>query len=75
MWSKATALLRENGLKVHYHWMPGLPGSTPQEDLRLSTLLFEDPRFRPDGLKIYPTMVVEGTELEKWYQERLYPAV
>ena len=70
--AKASALLRENALKVHYHWMPGLPGSTPEEDLRLSKMLFEDPRFRPDGLKIYPTMVVQGTELEKWYQEKLY---
>jgi len=65
----ATRLLRNAGLKVHYHWMPGLPGSIPEGDLRLSSLLFEDPRFRPDGLKIYPTMVVEGTELEKWYLE------
>jgi elongator complex protein 3 len=69
---KATALLRENAVKVHYHWMPGLPGSGPQEDLRLTNLLFEDPRFRPDGIKIYPTMVVEGTELEKWYREGIY---
>ncbi len=69
---KATALLRENGLKVHYHWMPGLPGATPELDLRLSNMLWDDPRFRPDGLKIYPTMVVEGTELEKWYLENKF---
>jgi elongator complex protein 3 len=69
---KASALLRRNALKVHYHWMPGLPSSTPEEDLRLTSVLFDDPRFRPDGLKIYPTMVVEGTELEKWYQNKIY---
>jgi len=69
---KATALLRENGFKVHYHWMPGLPGSTPEKDLELSRLLFSDSRFRPDGLKLYPTMVVQGTELERWYQENRY---
>jgi len=69
---KATALLRENGLKVHYHWMPGLPGSTPEKDLELSRLLFSDSRFRPDGLKLYPTMVIEGTELNRWYQENRY---
>lgn len=69
---KATALLRQNAIKVHYHWMPGLPGSNPKEDLRLSKLLFEDERFRPDGLKIYPTMVVEGTELEEWYRQNLF---
>ena len=69
---KATALLREHGFKVYYHWMPGLPGSTPEEDLELSRKLFDDDSFRPDGLKLYPTMVIEGTELEKWYQEGRY---
>ena len=69
---KATTLLKEHGFKVHYHWMPGLPGSTPEIDLELSRQLFNDARFRPDGLKLYPTMVVEGTELEKWYRDKRY---
>ena len=69
---RATALLKKYGFKVHYHWMPGLPGSTPEHDLAMSRQLFDDPRFRPDGLKIYPTMVVAGTELEKWYHEGRY---
>ena len=69
---KATRLLREHAFKVHYHWMPGLPGSTPEKDLEMSRQLFSDARFRPDGLKIYPTMVVEGTELEKWYRDGRY---
>jgi len=68
----ATRLLKEHGFKVHYHWMPGLPGSTPEKDLQLSQMLFADGNFRPDGLKLYPTMVVEGTQLEKWYQEGRY---
>ena len=69
---KATALLREHGFKVYYHWMPGLPGSTPEKDLEMSKLLFSDDRFKPDGLKLYPTMVVQGTELEKWHQTGRY---
>ena len=69
---RATALLKKYGFKVHYHWMPGLPGSTPEHDLAMSRQLFDDPRFRPDGIKIYPTMVVEGTVLEKWYREGRY---
>ena len=69
---KATTLLKEHGLKVHYHWMPGLPGSTPEKDLELSMKLFSDARFKPDGLKLYPTMVVAGTELEKWYRDGRY---
>ena len=68
----ATRLLRDYGFKVHYHWMPGLPGSTPEHDLELSRKLFEDERFRPDGLKLYPTLVVEGSELENWYRDNRY---
>jgi len=69
---RATALLKKYGFKVHYHWMPGLPGATPELDLELSQRLFSDSSFRPDGLKLYPTMVVEGTELERWYQDGRY---
>jgi elongator complex protein 3 len=68
----ATRLLREHAFKVYYHWMPGLPGSSPENDLELSHLLFTDDRFRPDGLKLYPTAVVIGTELEKWWREGRY---
>jgi len=68
----ATQRLKESGFKVYYHWMPGLPGSTPEKDRALTAWLFNDNRFRPDGLKIYPTMVVAGTELEKWYREGRY---
>ncbi len=69
---RATTLLKEHGFKVHYHWMPGLPGSTPEKDLELSQKLFSDDSFRPDGLKLYPTMVVVGTELEKWHKDNRY---
>jgi elongator complex protein 3 len=68
----ATRLLRDYGFKVYYHWMPGLPGSTPEHDLELSRQLFEDERFRPDGLKLYPTLVVRGSELENWYRDSRY---
>lgn len=69
---KATRMLKEVGLKVHYHWMPGLPGSIPQHDLELSRMMFEDEMFKPDGLKLYPTMVVENTVLYEWYRTGIY---
>lgn len=68
----ATANLKNSGLKVHYHWMPNLPGVILEKELELFSRLFNDERFRPDGLKIYPTMVVEGTELERWHQQGVY---
>jgi len=68
----ATRLLRDYGFKVYYHWMPGLPGSVPEHDLELSRKLFDDEYFRPDGLKLYPTLVVAGSELENWYRDSRY---
>ncbi|MEL7562148.1 tRNA uridine(34) 5-carboxymethylaminomethyl modification radical SAM/GNAT enzyme Elp3 [Dehalogenimonas sp. 4OHTPN] len=70
--ASATARLRRSGLKVHYHWMPGLPGSTPGNDLALTRELFDNPAYRPDGLKIYPTMVVDNTELQRWHLDGRY---
>jgi elongator complex protein 3 len=70
----ATRLARTAGLKVYYHLMPGLPGSDPAHDLEMTEQLFTDGRFQPDGLKIYPTLVVEGSELAQWYATgRYYP--
>ncbi len=69
---KATRLLKDYGFKVYYHWMPGLPGSSPEYDLKLTERLFDDADFMPDGLKLYPTLVIAGTELEKWYQDGCY---
>ncbi len=68
----ATKLLRDYGFKVYYHWMPGLPGSTPEHDMELSRKLFDDEYYRPDGLKLYPTLVVTGSELENWYHDNRY---
>ena len=65
----ATHLLRSRGFKVYYHWMPGLPGSSRSSDLELSRRLFDEPQYRPDGLKLYPTVVVSGSELETWYEQ------
>jgi len=66
---KATRLLKKYGLKVYYHWMPGLPGSSPEHDLEMTRELFENSSFKPDGLKLYPTLVVSRTELGKWHSE------
>ncbi|VVB89006.1 Uncharacterised protein [uncultured archaeon] len=64
----ANMRLRDSGLKVGFHMMPGLPGSTPESDLRIFRTLFEDERFKPDYLKIYPTLVTEGTRLHGMWE-------
>lgn len=68
----ATQVAKDLGLKVCYHIMPGLPGSSPEKDLACFRQVFEDPRFRPDMLKIYPTLVVKGTKLHDLWSKGLY---
>jgi elongator complex protein 3 len=70
----ATRISKDSGFKVCYHLMPGLPGSSPERDAEMFTHIFSDPEFRPDMLKIYPTLVVKGTELyEQWKNEEYEP--
>ncbi|MFP3872709.1 MAG: tRNA uridine(34) 5-carboxymethylaminomethyl modification radical SAM/GNAT enzyme Elp3 [Candidatus Natronoplasma sp.] len=69
---EATELAKERGLKVCYHMMPGLPGMDRKKDLEDLIELFKNERFQPDMLKIYPTLVVEGTELYKEWKEGVY---
>lgn len=69
---RSTRLVKDAGLKLLYHMMPGLPGSTPEMDLASFRTLFEDPAYRPDMLKIYPTLVVKGTELYDLWIKREY---
>ncbi len=56
---KATQLAKDSFLKVNYHLMPGLPGSDFEKDLRMFRRVFEDERFKPDMLKIYPCLLVK----------------
>jgi elongator complex protein 3 len=52
--------------------MPGLPGSSPEHDLECFKKVFDDPSYRPDMLKFYPTLVVEGTKVLEWWKEGSY---
>jgi elongator complex protein 3 len=71
---EATRLARDAGFAITYHLMVNLPGSSPQKDLESFKRVFEDPAFRPDGIKIYPTMVLPGTELyEMWKRGEYSP--
>ncbi len=66
---EATRIAKDAGLKLVYHLMPGLPGSNPTRDLEAFKTVFTDPAFKPDMIKIYPCLVIEGTKTREWYQE------
>jgi elongator complex protein 3 len=70
----AIRTLRDLGLKINLHVMPGLPGSDLKRDAEMLRQLFDDERLRPDMLKIYPCMVVPGSRLhELWKKGRFTP--
>ncbi|XP_075729264.1 elongator complex protein 3 isoform X2 [Rhipicephalus microplus] len=69
-------LAKDAGFKVVAHMMPNLPNVDWERDLDQFVELFENPAFRMDGLKIYPTLVIRGTglyELWKTGRYRSYP--
>ncbi len=71
---RAVRLLRLAGFKIHLHWMPNLLGATPASDLADFQNLWSDQALRPDELKIYPTALIEGTELyRRWEQGQYQP--
>ena len=68
----ATQTLKDAGLKIVYHMMPGLPGSDFNRDLEAFKTIFTDPRFKPDMIKIYPCLVIEGTKAYEWWKKGEY---
>lgn len=61
----ATRLLRNAGLKINYHFMPNLPGSNPELDIQMFEMMFEDPGFKPDTIKLYPCITIPKTPLHR----------
>jgi histone acetyltransferase (RNA polymerase elongator complex component) len=65
----AVAALREVGIDVGIQLMPGLPGDSERRSLAsLDRVLALSPSF----LRIYPTLVISGTELARQYQNGSY---
>lgn len=67
--------VKDAGLKLCAHVMPGQPGSSYEKDLETFRQMFQDPRFAPDMLKIYPTLVIKGTSLFKQWESGKYEPV
>ncbi|KAJ2237089.1 Elongator subunit [Coemansia sp. RSA 485] len=60
-------LAKDAGYKVVAHMMPDLPNVGMERDIEQFKEYFENPAFRSDGLKLYPTLVIRGTGLyELW---------
>jgi elongator complex protein 3 len=64
-------MAKDAGFKVVAHMMPNLPNVDIERDMQQFVEYFENPAFRSDGLKLYPTLVIRGTGLyELWKTNR-----
>ncbi len=68
----ATRIAKDAGLKICYHLMPGLPGSNEELDRECFETVFNNQDFKPDMIKIYPTVVVKGTDLYDQWVDGIY---
>lgn len=64
---EATRVMKDAGLKIVYHLMPGLPGSNFEKDLNVFNGIFSNSDFKPDMIKIYPCLVLKGTKAYEWF--------
>ncbi|MGC8562870.1 MAG: tRNA uridine(34) 5-carboxymethylaminomethyl modification radical SAM/GNAT enzyme Elp3 [Thermoplasmata archaeon] len=69
---RSTRYAKDSAFKILYHLMPGIGGVDSVGDIKTLTRLFEDDRLRPDMLKIYPSLVVEGTQYFELFKKGEY---
>jgi len=73
---KAMKLLLDGNFKIQCHLMPDLPMpegyDRVETDKNMFSVFFSDTEFHADYIKIYPCLVLEDTEIYKWWKEGKY---
>ena len=77
---RAHRLLKQSAFKVVVHLMPDLPGSSPEEDMRMLHRYATDPDLMHDDLKVYPTAIIKSSDpdrlvtskIAEWYEKGLW---
>ncbi len=65
----AAELIKKHNIELGLQIMPGLPKSTFEIEMENIKHILN---IAPDTLRVYPTLVIEGTKLENWYKDGLY---
>ncbi len=66
---KASKLIKEKGFSLGLQMMTGLLGDTPEKSLKTAEDIIA---LKPDTVRIYPTIVLEGTYLGELYKKGDY---
>lgn len=67
--ARASALIRGAGFRLILQMMTGLPGDTEETSVRTAERIIA---LRPDGVRIYPTVIVRDTALFDLWQAGQY---
>ena len=65
----AVQALKRYGFRVGIQLMPGLPGDSEKKFRSTISQVID---LHPDMARLYPALVIRGTELAKWYGESRY---
>ena len=68
---RASSLVKAQGLRLILQMMTGLPGASPELDLHTAEALAA---LKPEGVRIYPTVILRGTALERLWRAGEYRA-
>lgn len=66
---KASKLIKDYGFKLGHQIMPGLYKDSYDSSIKTG---LESIKMNPDMVRIYPTLVIKDTKLERLYKENLY---
>jgi histone acetyltransferase (RNA polymerase elongator complex component) len=67
--SRASELIKRSGITLGIQTMIGLPGDTRDKALSTAKMVID---LKPQIIRIYPTLVIRNTYLEKLYQDGKY---
>ena len=66
---KASRLIKERGFRLVLQMMTGLPGDSSEKSIKTAERIIA---LQPDGVRIYPTVIVRDTALFDLWQAGLY---
>ncbi len=66
---RASRLIKKSGVKLILQMMTGLPGARDESDIETARQIID---LAPNGVRIYPTVIVKGTELYDMWESGAY---
>jgi histone acetyltransferase (RNA polymerase elongator complex component) len=66
---RTAELLKQQGFRTGIQLMPGLPGDSAE---KFSATVRKVIRMKPGMVRLYPVVVIRGTELARWFESGRY---